>query len=316
MWSKLAKVITGWQPINMKGALFLILSLISLSSLAQQSDTLYSYTNIGGKEIKKDKAVNVYKVYRRDSTSWIRTTSDRNLVLVKKETFFDKELTLLNGSYSEYRNGKTSLKGQYADGAKTDQWITYDSTGTVTKVETYAFNKLNGPFISYWENGKIREQSNYTSGRRVGEWKLFYENGNLALKERFDNYGKLSDSAYFDLEHNPTRKSDIIKPAKFPSGQMAFFKEISKNIKYPYDAVRTNTQGKVNLTFRIAESGKIEDVNVVSAPTESIAAEALRVVQDMSAWIPATFQNKPISTAEKMNVNFTLSSNSSRITRY
>ena len=121
----------------MKTLMLCALILISMSVFAQQSDTLYSYTNIGGKEVKKEKAINVYKVYKLDSAIWVRTTSNHNLILLKRETFSDEKLTILNGSYVEYENGKVKLKGSYIDGKKTGTWIVYGKDGQVEQSIKY-----------------------------------------------------------------------------------------------------------------------------------------------------------------------------------
>ena len=164
----------------MKTILFLISYLITLSTFAQQSDTLYSYTNIGGKEIKKiEKAVNIYKIYKSDSTCWIRLTSDKNLNLLKKETFADSKLSILSGPYIEYQGGKVSLSGSYQNGNKTGLWARNYPEGQLMESETYSENKLSGQFTSYYPNGKTMEQGNYADGKMTGDWKLYGEEGQL-----------------------------------------------------------------------------------------------------------------------------------------
>jgi len=115
----------------MKMLLLCALGLISMNVLAQQNDTLYSYSNIGGKEIKKEKTLNVYKIYKLDSTVWVRTTSNHNLIPLKRETFSDDKLTILNGDYVEYEDGKVKLKGLYTNDKKTGTWLVYNKDGTV-----------------------------------------------------------------------------------------------------------------------------------------------------------------------------------------
>lgn len=115
----------------MKTFLLCAFSLVSFTVFAQQSDTLYSYINIGGKEVKKGKTVNVYKVYKLDSAIWVRTTSNHNLIPLKRETFSDEKLTILNGGYVEYEDGKIKLKGSYTNGKKTGTWIVYGKEGKV-----------------------------------------------------------------------------------------------------------------------------------------------------------------------------------------
>lgn len=124
----------------MKTLMLCALILISMSVFAQQSDTLYSYTNIGGKEVKKEKAINVYKVYKLDSAIWVRTTSNHNLIPLKRETFSDEKLTILNGSYVEYEDGKVKLKGSFSNGKKIATWIVYDKDGKVEQSIIYTNN--------------------------------------------------------------------------------------------------------------------------------------------------------------------------------
>lgn len=117
--------------------MFCALILISLTGFAQQSDTLYSYINIGGKEVKREKALSVYKIYKLDSAVWVRTTSNHNLVPLKRETFSDEKLTILNGSYVEYENGKVKLKGSYINGKETSTWTVYGKDGQVEQSIKY-----------------------------------------------------------------------------------------------------------------------------------------------------------------------------------
>ncbi|WP_231460557.1 hypothetical protein [Pedobacter sp. Leaf132] len=124
----------------MKFVIILVLTLISIKSLAQKSDTLYSYINIGGKEIKKEKTTNVYKIYKLNDSTWIRTTLNQNLELLKRETFIDEKLTVLNGDYIEYEHAKPKLKGHYSNGNKSGTWIIYDASGNVLQTTTFGEN--------------------------------------------------------------------------------------------------------------------------------------------------------------------------------
>ncbi|WP_316737973.1 hypothetical protein [Pedobacter aquatilis] len=124
----------------MKKILFFALSLISLSTFAQQSDTLYSYTNVLGKDIKVSKTSNIYQIYKLSDSSWVRTTSNQNLVLLKRETFSDEKLTILNGNYIEYENGKAKMKGFYRNGKRDGVWNIYNKDGQIEESKTYPDN--------------------------------------------------------------------------------------------------------------------------------------------------------------------------------
>jgi len=290
----------------MKIILFSFFSLITLSAFAQQSDTLYSYTNIGGKEVKKEKAINIYKIFRRDSTSWVKTTSDHNLILLKKETYSDPELKILNGPYVEYSGGKTKLKGYYTKGNKTGAWISYDTAGSAVESEVYLLNKLNGQYISYWPDGKTKEEGTYENGKRVGSWKFFYKDGNIASDEKYDENSILIDSSYYDPAHNPTSKIKIINPPTFPGGMAAFYQYLGRSVKYPPEAVKNKISGTVFCSFVVDTLGKLQDIKVISSPDDGLSEEAKRVLRYSPKWIPAAILGEPVKVKYNVNINFRL----------
>ncbi|MCZ4223904.1 energy transducer TonB [Pedobacter rhodius] len=284
----------------MKGILFLIFSIISLSAFAQQSDTLYSYTNIGGKEIKKsEKAVNVYKVYKSDRTGWIRITSDKNLNLLKKETFADSKLNMLNGAYVEYQGGKVSLSGIYINGNKTGLWTRNHPEGQLMESETYSENILNGPFTSYYPNGKIMEQGNYVDGKMTGEWKFYSEDSKLISIKVF------KDGVLSTPDKSAVKLLNLTRP-QFPGGLKMFYQYLVRNIRYPADALNARLTGKVYFLLTIDKEGNPKDFKVVSSPGDSLTAEAKRVVMSSPKWIPATEDGKPVDMKQTLNINFSL----------
>ncbi|RYD74260.1 MAG: TonB family protein [Sphingobacteriales bacterium] len=290
----------------MKRILFLVLNLISLVALAQQSDTLYSYTNIGGKEVKKEKAVNVYKVFRRDSTSWVKTTSDHNLIMLKKETFKDSTLSVLNGSYTEYASGKVKLKGYYIKGNKTGAWVSYDTAGRATESEVYSMGKLNGPYTSYWPAGNTKEEGRYENGKRAGNWKFYYKDGSIASDETYNDSYNLVDSSYFDPNHNPTSKIKIINPPMFPGGMPAFYQFLGRSIRYPTEAVKNQISGTVYCSFVVDTAGKLQEIKVISSPHYSLSDEAMRILRYSPKWIPASVLGDPVRVRYNVAINFKL----------
>lgn len=283
-----------------------ILILLSASSFAQKSDTLvtYIFDKIPTKQIKK--ATSVYKVFKKDDANWIRITSDPNLVPLKKETFSDSTLTILNGNYLKYKNGKIALKGTYINNQRTGVWINYDSLGKVYASKIYVLNKLNGLAVTYWENGAIQEEGKYVDGKKQGEWKMFYETGESALKETYDEKNKIVDSTYLSTTGKPIAKDSIFKSPSYPGGIKMFYRYLGKSVRYPSDDVKNHTQGRVYLSFKVSKSGEIEDVTAISAPSYSLATEAIRVLEGSPKWIPGKLFNKLANVIYEIDINFTL----------
>lgn len=284
----------------MRKFLVFIFSLVSLSALAQQSDTLYSYTNIGGKEVKKlDKAVNIYKIYKGDKANWVRTTSDRDLILIKKETFADEKLLTLNGPYIEYQNGKVNLSGTYLKDSKVGEWIRYYPEGTVMESETYSENILNGPFYSFHTNGKKMEEGSYINGKMDGEWKLYGEEGELKSIKVF------KDGALITPVNSGVKLLNITPP-QFPGGIKMFYTYLARNTNYPKEALQSKITGKVYFTITIDKEGRAKDFNVISSPGNSLTEEAKRVALSSPKWIPGTEDGKPVDMKQSLNINFSV----------
>lgn len=80
---------------------------------------------------------------------------------------------------------------------------------------------------------------------------------------------------------------DIVEQMpEYPGGQAALFEFISKNVKYPEDAVKKKVEGKVFVTFVVDTDGKITDVSLLRKVFPSLDAEAIRVISAMPNWIP------------------------------
>lgn len=288
------------RTLIMKEILVFVLSLVSLSALSQQSDTLYNYTNIGGKEVKKlDKAVNIYKIYKGDNANWVRTTSDKNLVLLKKETFADEKLHTLNGPYAEYQNGKVNFSGEYLKGSKVGVWTRYYPEGIAMESETYSENLLNGPFSSFYTNGKKMEEGGYVNGKMEGDWKLYGEEGELkSIKVFKDGLLDGADKSHIKLLN--------LTPPQFPGGIKMFYSYLGRSIKYPKEALNAGLVGVVYFVVTIDKEGKLKDFKLISSPGDSLTEEAKRIVVGSPRWIPGTENGRPVDMKQNLNINFSL----------
>ncbi|MBC6113039.1 energy transducer TonB [Pedobacter fastidiosus] len=290
----------------MRQLLIFTFVLLSLKSFAQKSDTLVTYNFNGIPTKKVNKATSIYKIFKKDNANWIKITSDQNLIPLKRETFSDSALTILNGTYLNYKNGKIALKGAYFNNERIGIWTNYDSLAKVYSTKNYSANKLNGLSTSYWENGAIQEEGKYIDGEKQGEWKMYYETGETALKEIYNEKNKLIDSAYLNVSGQPIVKDSIFKSPTYPGGIKMFYRYLGKSVRYPSDDVKNNTQGRVVLSFTVSKSGGVEDVTVVAAPSYTLGVEGIRVLESSPKWIPGRLFNKPANIRYEIDVNFSL----------
>lgn len=89
------------------------------------------------------------------------------------------------------------------------------------------------------------------------------------------------------------------------AGKFAFW--VFDNIKYPEEAYKNGTQGRVALQFVISKKGDVKDVKVVkSSGNELLDNEALRVVSMSPVWTPGKVEGKPVDVLFTFPVVFKL----------
>jgi TonB family protein len=90
----------------------------------------------------------------------------------------------------------------------------------------------------------------------------------------------------------------------FPEGQQAMEKFISTNIKYPKDAIAQNKEGMVVINFIVGQTGELRDFKVLKGLSESINAEAIRVLKSMPVWVPGKQNGRIISVYYTIPMKF------------
>jgi len=92
----------------------------------------------------------------------------------------------------------------------------------------------------------------------------------------------------------------------FPGGETALSVFLSENVQYPHEAQLAGVQGRVICEFVVNTNGSIVDLKVVRSIHPGLDNEAIRVIQKMPKWIPATSNGKPIRMKFKLPINFSL----------
>ncbi|MEZ5047743.1 MAG: TonB family protein [Chitinophagaceae bacterium] len=92
----------------------------------------------------------------------------------------------------------------------------------------------------------------------------------------------------------------------FPNGNVALNDFIIKNLKFPKEAIESNKQGKVICSFVVDEQGKIKQAKVEKGFFKPCDEEALRIINAMPAWIPATKNGKKVSSRMVLPIHFVI----------
>lgn len=75
---------------------------------------------------------------------------------------------LAEGPYTEYRDGKPSLAGQFTKDRRTGTWTAYNGDGSVTLTATYKDGVLDGPWKQLVDGTVV--EGTLVAGRKVGTW--------------------------------------------------------------------------------------------------------------------------------------------------
>ncbi|MEO8150086.1 MAG: energy transducer TonB [Bacteroidia bacterium] len=95
---------------------------------------------------------------------------------------------------------------------------------------------------------------------------------------------------------------------RYPGGENAMFKYFADNIKYPEPEKSKGLEGSVSLKFIVIKEGKITKVEALNGTpgAPNFVKEAIRVLENMPFWIPATKKGKPVDAEYYLTVPFEL----------
>ena len=93
---------------------------------------------------------------------------------------------------------------------------------------------------------------------------------------------------------------------EFPGGMDKMFDYLSKNIKYPTEALNEGIQGKVYVEFVVEKDGSISNSRIIRGIGYGCDKEALRVINEMPNWAPGTLNGEPVRVKHILPLNFKL----------
>lgn len=111
-------------------------------------------------------------------------------------------------------------------------------------------------------------------------------------------------------------KDDIITPEvvlesaeimpKYPGGASGLMSYLARNIKYPFDAQQSKTQGRVVIQMIVNKDGHVISPKVIQSVSPSLDAEAIRVVMGMPRWEPGKNDGQTVAVQYTLLITFKL----------
>jgi len=93
----------------------------------------------------------------------------------------------LNGTFERKCNGVLIEKGEFANGLKNGEWITYSRKGKLIRKINYENGLLNGKIELFYVNGKPKVNGQFEKGNKIGKWIYYTEKGKILSEGIYDS---------------------------------------------------------------------------------------------------------------------------------
>lgn len=113
---------------------------------------------------------------------------------------------------------------------------------------------------------------------------------------------------------NPTRPKEETKnrvpttyeyvDAEPEAGIAALYQYFETNLKYPEEALADSIEGDVIIRFTISKNGDIKNVVVEKSLGQLFDIEAVRLIDKMPAWVPASVNGEPVDSRISVPLHF------------
>lgn len=287
----------------MKKYQFTILLLFVFSTALAQQDTITVFQSARGYYVDPIRAKLKRVVTQKDSL-WIVSLYNKKDQLQESISFADKNLEARKGPYLLKENSLLKQQGFYSRGYKHGEWKSYYPNLQLKEKATYRWDMLNGEFHSYWPDGSTKKHGYYLDGRKVKDWNMYYENNKPALKENFDESGKLLSGIYFESNGEQTEVPSFYISPSYPGGTKSFYNFLFSQIKNNKSNAIYATYGTIRVEFVVKIDGSITDITVNGTTDSYLEKELTRVMKLAGDWIPAIELGEPIRSRHIIPINF------------
>jgi len=116
----------------------------------------------------------------------------------------------------------------------------------------------------------------------------------------------LTISSYAVAQEGQTNQQVTQSDASFPGGQKAMDQYVYDHMQYPEESIEKGEEDAISIMLTVNADGTISNVMSISKNFPLLSAEAVRIVQGMPNWEPATLNGKPIKQQVLTMINFVL----------
>ena len=108
-----------------------------------------------------------------------------------------------------------------------------------------------------------------------------------------------------DAQNDKVYDSVEVMP-EYPGGMQALFDYMMNSIKYPAEALKQRSEGKVVGGCIVEKDGSVSEAHPLTAVHPLLDKEAVRLVNDMPKWKPGREKGKAVRVSFALPVHFKL----------
>ena len=107
------------------------------------------------------------------------------------------------------------------------------------------------------------------------------------------------------LQENKNPAMDLVYNQAAPvNGYPDLYEYFSRELKYPQEALKDSIRGEVIAVFTINAKGQPENISIEHSLGALFDKEVVRLITNMPAWKPATYNNKPVASRLSLPLTF------------
>ena len=153
-------------------------------------------------------------------------------------------------------------------------------------------------------NGTLDSTGSFVNGKPHGEWLYFDSIGNLKSKKRYA-LGSISEVSNEDDDEKADSSGYFyFVEARFQNDDSGWSKYLQRNLRYPPIAFTNRVSSEVEVFFMIDTAGQVKDALLLRSAELTLDDEALRLVRDSPAWIPATQNGMKVDSYLQQRIQF------------
>ena len=183
----------------------------------------------------------------------------------------------------------------------------YDAQGLLKEITPYAnmaYLITLGPRTTYYASGQMHIKEDLVGNKRNGEFLVFYPDGKLKRRETYAADERTAAECFApDGSPVPYYPFEVM-PSYKGGGSEKIVQAIQANVRYPIEALRSNTQGVVFVAFRVAATGAVEDVKVVKGVSDALDRATMAAVKKLTGFAPGRQDGEPVSVSFTLPITF------------